>query len=101
MQPSVFCLSPAVSVACNTVCCVCALQAALRAFDDDHNGALDQAEFERFAKSLMKTGVSPQHQHATSTGTAAQLPMQANHSGYEHALPWGPGGVCDRMGLVG
>jgi hypothetical protein len=32
-------------------------QAALKSFDDDHNGALDQAEFERFAKSLMSTGV--------------------------------------------
>jgi len=33
-----------------------AIQAALKAFDDDHNGALDEPEFERFAKSLMKTG---------------------------------------------
>jgi hypothetical protein len=31
-------------------------QAALKSFDDDHNGALDEAEFERFAKSLMSTG---------------------------------------------
>lgn len=31
-------------------------QVALKAFDDDHNGALDQGEFERFAKSLMKSG---------------------------------------------
>lgn len=33
-----------------------AIQAALKAFDDDHNGSLDQPEFERFAKSLMSTG---------------------------------------------
>eukprot|EP00882_Tetradesmus_deserticola_P007172 GHRQ01007551.1.p1 GENE.GHRQ01007551.1~~GHRQ01007551.1.p1 ORF type:complete len:155 (+),score=53.73 GHRQ01007551.1:275-739(+) len=33
-----------------------AIQAALKSFDDDHNGALDAAEFERFAKSLMSTG---------------------------------------------
>jgi hypothetical protein len=32
------------------------MQAALKAFDDDHNGSLDQGEFERFAKSLMKSG---------------------------------------------
>jgi hypothetical protein len=31
-------------------------QAALKAFDDDHNGSLDKGEFERFAKSLMKSG---------------------------------------------
>jgi len=35
-------------------CVLC--QAALKAFDDDHNGALDEPEFERFAKSLMKSG---------------------------------------------
>lgn len=28
----------------------------MKAFDDDHNGSLDQQEFERFAKSLMKSG---------------------------------------------
>uniref|UniRef100_A0A383V315 EF-hand domain-containing protein n=1 Tax=Tetradesmus obliquus TaxID=3088 RepID=A0A383V315_TETOB len=33
-----------------------AIQAALKSFDDDHNGALDDREFERFAKSLMSTG---------------------------------------------
>eukprot|EP00878_Enallax_costatus_P006262 GHUV01006565.1.p1 GENE.GHUV01006565.1~~GHUV01006565.1.p1 ORF type:complete len:155 (+),score=51.12 GHUV01006565.1:143-607(+) len=32
------------------------IQAALKAFDDDHNGSLDQKEFERFSKSLMKSG---------------------------------------------
>ncbi|KAF6260434.1 hypothetical protein COO60DRAFT_1506371 [Scenedesmus sp. NREL 46B-D3] len=32
------------------------IQAALKAFDDDRNGALDAGEFERFAKSLMRTG---------------------------------------------
>eukprot|EP00882_Tetradesmus_deserticola_P007803 GHRQ01008214.1.p2 GENE.GHRQ01008214.1~~GHRQ01008214.1.p2 ORF type:complete len:114 (+),score=52.76 GHRQ01008214.1:275-616(+) len=35
-----------------------AIQAALKSFDDDHNGALDAAEFERFAKSLMSTGAA-------------------------------------------
>jgi hypothetical protein len=32
------------------------IQAALKAFDDDHNGALDQPEFERFARSFIKGG---------------------------------------------
>lgn len=36
--------------------CLCGVQAALKAFDDDHNGSLDHNEFERFAKSLMKSG---------------------------------------------
>lgn len=39
---------------CLAGCVLC--QAALKAFDDDHNGALDEPEFERFAKSLMKSG---------------------------------------------
>lgn len=33
-----------------------AIQAALKEFDTDHNGSLDHKEFERFAKSLMKSG---------------------------------------------
>lgn len=37
------------------------LQAALKAFDDDRNGALDAGEFERFAKSLMRTGAATTH----------------------------------------
>lgn len=58
---------------CVCVCCACffswcydscalnhagpgLVQAALKAFDDDHNGALDNDEFERFAKSLIKSG---------------------------------------------
>jgi hypothetical protein len=47
------------SNALSTGCCQRVLlprQAALKSFDDDHNGALDEAEFERFAKSLMSTG---------------------------------------------
>lgn len=32
------------------------IQAALRAFDSDSNGSLDEAEFEQFSKSLMKSG---------------------------------------------
>jgi Ca2+-binding EF-hand superfamily protein len=32
------------------------MQQSLRAFDDNHNGALDPDEFERFAKSLMNAG---------------------------------------------
>lgn len=42
-----------------TLTCVTVLlshQAALKTFDDDHNGSLDHDEFERFAKSLMKSG---------------------------------------------
>jgi hypothetical protein len=35
-------------------CCCC--QAALRAFDADGNGSLDEPEFEKFARSLMKSG---------------------------------------------
>jgi Ca2+-binding EF-hand superfamily protein len=38
-------------------------QAALKSFDDDHNGALDEGEFERFAKSLMSTGAPAAHSH--------------------------------------
>eukprot|EP00775_Hariotina_reticulata_P012732 gene12732-12862_t len=33
-----------------------AIQQSLKAFDDNHNGALDPDEFERFAKSLMHAG---------------------------------------------
>jgi hypothetical protein len=33
-----------------------AFQAALKAFDADGNGTLNQPEFEQFAKSLMKSG---------------------------------------------
>lgn len=32
------------------------IQAALRAFDADSNGSLNEPEFERFARSLMKSG---------------------------------------------
>jgi hypothetical protein len=41
---------------CLLLCVLRPTQAALKSFDDDHNGALDEPEFERFAKSLMSTG---------------------------------------------
>lgn len=43
---------------CCYCCCLPPAQAALKSFDDDHNGALDEREFERFAKSLMSTGAA-------------------------------------------
>lgn len=49
---------------------VLSIQAALKAFDDDHNGALDEPEFERFAKSLMKSG----KQQLSTTGEKSTPP---------------------------
>jgi hypothetical protein len=67
------------SLTCATVLLSHHVQAALKAFDDDHNGSLDHDEFERFAKSLMKSGELGERQQLGGGG-GQQLGLQQHNS---------------------